>query len=62
MSKEYKIVSYRDWERNYRSTYPNARVNGNRTEVLISCLRGEGTMTLKEVRSHINDYWPDVGG
>jgi len=59
MTKLYKFVTYEDWETKYKTHYPNARVNIEKTEVLLSC-KGEGLLTFDEAHFHINNVWTQL--
>ena len=56
--KSYKIVTYSNWLKNYKKLYPNARFNVEKTEVVLSCNDGTGTLTEEAASQHITDNWP----
>ena len=53
----YKFITYADWEANYTGDYPNARSNQDKTEVVLSCLDGVGTLTKEEAAYLIELNW-----
>ena len=55
--KGYRFITYVDWEANYIESYPNARSNEAKTEVVLSCLDGEGTLTKEEAAYLIELNW-----
>ena len=54
----YKIISFAEWEAEYKHLYPNARQSIDEKEVVLSCLDGDGDMTQAEALAYIDKNWP----
>ena len=54
---DYKFITYEEGENDFKSGYPNARSNEEKTEVVISCLSGDGTHSKRGAIAHINNNW-----
>ena len=53
----YKILSYSEWLLSYKELYPYARSNLTNTEVVLSCIEGEGDLTRDQALDYIRSNW-----
>ena len=53
----YKILSYSEWLLSYKELYPYARSNLVNTEVVLSCIEGEGDLTRDQALDYIRSNW-----
>lgn len=53
----YKIVTIDDYNLVYKYTYPHARVSPDGTEVVLSCIYGDGNMTREQAKEYISSNW-----
>ena len=56
-TKTYKLVAYGKWESTYKSDYPNAVSNEEKTEVILSCNDDRGELTRAETQDYITNNW-----
>lgn len=61
MNLIYKLVSSEDWQKLYKSTYPNAVHNAEKTEYMLSCNDGSGELTRKQAQGYISNNWTKEG-
>ena len=60
MKNDYPIVSYENYMSDYQVLHPFARVNHDKTEVIITHANGGGSMNRTQVSEHVKNNWYEV--
>jgi hypothetical protein len=53
----YKVVTHNEWLESYSKTNPNAVMNEQKTEVMLTLNDGSGNLTREQAQDYISTNW-----